>query len=215
MRNRNSAKADRDKISELRNRSAEVLSYFQPSPGDVTWIGIAKYPYSTWYSQQLKPCFAMDTETSLIRNHQIPQLALASVSDGEQHLLIHPNDLGAFIQQHREATICFHNAAFDVWVIDRHLAGRLDVKAIWWEMVDNGQIRGTVLLDCLYQLAKRDAYPNPRDLSQLASYYVGLKLNKSGPFRTRYGQMIGKSWDGVPRGYFDYAVKDACVTFEI
>ena len=202
-----------DLIGELRRRSDEVLPYFQP--GDVAWIGIAKYPYGVWSDQKLKTCFAFDTETELIRGHEIPRLALASVSDGEQHLLIHPNDLAAFIQQHRESTICFHNSPFDVWVIDRHLSDRPDIRKIWWQMIDNDQIRDTMLLDGLYQLSKRDAYPKQRNVAQLASYYVGLSLNKSDPFRTRYGQIIGKPWRVVPRGYFEYAIKDAAVTFEI
>ena len=59
-----------------------------------------------WRGERLLPAdgyLAFDTETEVIDLHRhIPRLALASASAGpEDSCLIHPDDLGQFVQAHR------------------------------------------------------------------------------------------------------------------
>jgi hypothetical protein len=69
-----------------------------------------------------------------------------------------------------------------------------------------------MLLDMLVRLARDDRYPDPRDLATVTREYTGLEISKDDPYRLRYGEMIGKDWDTVEGGFFDYAIKDAIVT---
>ena len=54
--------------------------------------------WSLWGGQQLNDEFALDTETEMVEDAQIPTLAMVSVSDGEQTYIVHPNDLGKFLR---------------------------------------------------------------------------------------------------------------------
>ena len=56
------------------------------------------FPYRRWQpgDRPLGPALAMDTETALIVDHEIPPLAMATASDGRSHVLIHPDDVGAY-----------------------------------------------------------------------------------------------------------------------
>ena len=188
----------------------------QPGPGQIVDIGDTRFSYEVWSGQQLESCLALDTETAKIESPAtIPELALATASDGRTNVLIHPDDLPQFIQQHASHDISCHNIAFDFWVIHQHLSDHKDAQEMWWRMADHGRLHDTMLLDGLYRLARFDAFPRPRDLAMLGHEYADLEIDKSDPFRTRYGSIIGKSWSSVPRGFFDYAVKDAIVTFQV
>ena len=57
-------------------------------------LGSQSYNWSRWNGQQLSGHFALDTETELITDHEIPRLAMVSASDGQQHALhtVGPND---------------------------------------------------------------------------------------------------------------------------
>ena len=70
----------------------------------------------------------------------------------------------------------------------------------------------TMLLDELIRLARTDAYPVARDLGVVALEYAGMEIDKDDPFRLRYGEIIGRDWAAVERGFFDYAVKEPIAT---
>ncbi len=151
---------------------------------------------------------AIDTETELIRGFDVPKIALISVSDGLLHRLIKPLDLQAFIDKHSEAHFVAHNAAFDFEVIRAALRDPLD----WIEVVDQGRLHDTMILDALIRLGRDDSYPQNRDLGTLAKIYLGLQIDKDDPFRLRYAELIDKPWELADRGFFAYAIKDAIIT---
>jgi hypothetical protein len=109
----------------------------------------------------------------------------------------------------------FHNAAFDFWVIDRHLRDRDERLALraWWDACDGDRMSDTMLLDQLIELARRDADPRPRDLAALGRQYARMEITKDDPYRLRYGEVIGRDWDDLEEGFFSYAIKDPIVTF--
>jgi DNA polymerase I-like protein with 3'-5' exonuclease and polymerase domains len=158
---------------------------------------------------------AFDTETSLIEGTAVPNLALASASSGDQHCLIHPDRFGDFILAHQRRHFVFHNVAFDFWVVTKHLDAKGASAALdrWWRTADDGRMHDTMLLDMLVRLALHDADPRSRDLAILAEEYTGLEITKDDPYRLRYGELIGRGWDGVEPGFFEYAIKDPIVTW--
>jgi hypothetical protein len=158
---------------------------------------------------------ALDTETARIEAQEIPPLALASASSGQQHVLIHPERLGHFILVHRDRHVVTFNAAFDFWVVYQHLKlhGENEALKCWCTIADEGGLHDLMLLDALVRLARTDAYPSPRDLGTVASEYGGLAIDKDNPYRLRYAEIIGVPWDQVDPGFFRYGIGDAIATW--
>jgi acyl-CoA-binding protein len=167
-----------------------------------------------WSGQLLAGTLAIDTETTLIEDGEVPDLALASVSDGEQHFIVEPSRLGEFILAHRDGHFVCHNAAFDFWVINRYLLDVNECQAIdaWWAAADDGRLHDTMFLDMLVRLTQSDEHPRPRDLVTVAEQYAGLRLDKDDPFRKRYGEIIGEDLATVDAGFLRYAIEDAVAT---
>jgi hypothetical protein len=187
-----------------------------PSPAELrVTISGQVFPYSVWGGEALDgDLLGFDTETALIVEHEVPELALASASSGAEHRLVHPDRLGEFLLRHRDRHFVLFNAAFDYWVIAEHLTGRRETSALraWARAVDDDRVHDAMLLDQLIRLARTDAYPRPRDLAEVALEYAGLVIDKTNPYRKRFGEIIGKDWATVERGFFDYAVKDPIAT---
>jgi DNA polymerase I-like protein with 3'-5' exonuclease and polymerase domains len=185
-----------------------------------TTISDKEYPYERrWCGRRLLPAdgyLAFDTETEVVDLKQfIPRLVVASASAGdEDNCLIHPDDLGQFILQHRSLHVVCHHAAFDFWVVEDHLRQRGEEAArrAWWAMADQNRLHDSMLLDMLVRLARNDSYPDPRDLATVACQYADLRITKDDPYRMRYGEIIGRDWATVEQGFFDYAIKDVIVT---
>ena len=178
-------------------------------------IGDRTVPYSVWDGQRLTgDVLGFDTETAPIVEGKVPPLALASASSGSEHCLIHPDRLGAFVRLHGDRHLVFHNVAFDFWVVAEHLAARGEAEALeaWWQIADADRMHDAMLLDELIRLARNDAHPRPRNLAEVAAEYAGLEVDKDDPFRLRYDEIIGKDWQGVGRGFFEYAIKDPIAT---
>lgn len=175
------------------------------------------YSWSIWDGQQLGRHFALDTETTLIEGHAIPELAMVAVSDGAQHLIVSPGDIAAFLVRHMPHghQIGMHNVAFDFWVLDRYLAETKAAEARnWlWSATDADQLHDTMLLAGLINLAEKDEDRLP-SLADAARDYLGISLAKD-TYRTRYGEAIGADWGTLDRGFFDYAVSDAIATYEL
>ena len=182
-----------------------------------TTIGNQDYTWQHWDGQQLGKYVAIDTETTLITGHRIPQLCLASCSDGQQHFIIHPDQLGSFLNQHLPSGshLIMHNAAFDFWVLDKHLAssGGDDARSWMWSTVDGGRFHDTMLLHALVTLAQSDD-DTMHSLAELASKLLGIQLDKDS-YRTRYAETIGQDWQQLDVGFFQYAVTDAIVTWQL
>src|SRR5262249_13819517 len=119
-----------------------------------------------------------------------------------------------FVLAHQHLDWVCQHAAFDFWVVDRHLcrSGEEEARVAWWRIAQQGRLHDSMLLDMLVRLARDDSYPSPRDLAVLARHYCGLEITKDDPHRRRYAEIIGRDWDAVEEGFFLYGVKDAIVT---
>ena len=166
------------------------------------------YPFQ-WKGEELEGNeVALDCETTMIQDVEVPDLVLVAVSDGRQSFILQPGQLGRFLELHRSRSFVCHNAAFDFRVVKKVLSD----PAVWWEVADEGRLHDTMLLDMLLSLAESDAYPRPRNLGQVAKQWAGMELDKNDPFRTRFSELIGTDWSRVEVGFFEYAVRDAEAT---
>jgi hypothetical protein len=211
------SKADRHHDDPHRDRPEGRPAEFLPGTASVTISG-REYPYFVWDGRTLAgDVLGFDSETAPIVPGEVPPLALASTSSGTEHCLIHPDRVGEFIRLHRDRHLVFHNVAFDFWTVAEHLAARGEAASlgVWWEIAEANRMHDTMLLDELIRLARTDAYPRARDLGVVAREYVGLEIDKDDPFRLRYGEVIGRDWAAVERGFFDYAVKDPIATLAV
>src|SRR5262249_50491799 len=172
-----------------------------------------------WQGERLLPAdgyLAFDSETEVVDlKRQLPRIALASASAGDKNsCLIHPDDVGRFVLAHKGLHFVCHNAAFDFWVVEDHLRqrGEEQARAAWWDIVTRNCLHDSMLLDMLVRLARDDSYPDMRDLAVVARDYAGLEGSKDDPHPLRYGEILGKDWSEVEKGFFDYALRDAIVT---
>lgn len=142
----------------------------------------------------------------------IPTPALISVSSGEEHALLYPEQVKDFLTQHWDCRFVSHNVAFDYWVVAACLA--LDLSLIQ-TLVDENRWHDSMLLDQLIRLAKTggndEAFFSGRSLDKIALDYAGLKISKEDPYRMRYGEIIGKRFDEIEEGFLDYAILDSVV----
>lgn len=186
-----------------------------------------------WDGQQLASQrglpIAFDVETEMITDDRvIPRLALATASDGHQHVIIHPDRLGDFLHRHRNAFFVGHNVQFDFWVVHQHLAATTNqAQRVLWDACHEGRLLDTMILDMLIQLAtgayrvaanqggSNDKKVYPANLAAVAANYISLVPNKDDPYRERFGELIGLSVDQLRQadpGFFHYATLDALVT---
>lgn len=180
-------------------------------------LGSQAYHFAVWQGQQLPdPLLAIDCETELITDNQIPQLALATVYGSQGGgWFIHPAQLADFIRQHEQASYCAHNATFDFWTIAQALEQDRQALDSWWQIAGSGRLCCTMLLDCLLRLADCDAEPVNRALDVVALEYAGLTIDKEDPYRLRYAELLGltaEQWQQLPAGFFEYAAKDPVAT---
>src|SRR5262249_47409945 len=153
------------------------------SPLGTVSVGGKEYPYlRRWSGERLLPSdgyLSFDAETEVVDLRQeIPRIALAAASASEtSSCLIHPSDIGNFIQLHKGLHFICHNAAFDFWVVEQHLRqqGAEAARQCWWQIADQNRLHDSILLDMLVRLARDDSYPSPRDLAVLARHYAGLE----------------------------------------
>ena len=182
-----------------------------------------RFPYQRWLHGQRMTgrLIAIDTETEIIKDPEVPRLALVIASDGRQHVLIHPDDVGEFLLTHSQAEFVCHNVAFDFWVIHEHLTetGEVDALNFWLHLVKVHRLHDTMLLDILLRLARGAGVNNdetrgvePRNLAVVTRFYTGLEISKEDPYRLRFGELIDCDWETADPGFFQYAIKDAICT---
>jgi len=202
------------------------------NPTVSTSINHQRYPWSFWRGQTLRRKYlALDTETPLIEGRQVPDIVLASVSDGEQSFILRPHDLPRFIETHFQSChVVFHNIAFDFHVLDKYLSAvaATTARAWLWTVVEEQRVHDTMLLAGLIGLAIQDNLmtlggqgnagpsdsPKLPSLAVLAKHQLGIDLPKD-QYRTEYESIVGADWTEVDQGFFAYAIHDAVITYQL
>jgi DNA polymerase I-like protein with 3'-5' exonuclease and polymerase domains len=188
----------------------------QPKIEGFFQLGDSTHQWSQWDGERLGEIISIDTETTIIEDKgRVPDICLATVSDGTRHFILRPEQLPEFLESNidHKTHIVFHNVAFDFWVIDKWLckSKASDARDILWTAVDQHRVHDTMLLGLLIDLAEydREAYSS---LANACKNHIGMQLEKD-QFRLGFNELRNSPWDEIDPGFFVYAVTDAAATW--
>lgn len=166
---------------------------------------------------------SVDTETNFVTDPlTIPTLALMVASDGKHTVWIHPNDVEAFVQQHKHHRWYLYNASFDFWVLHQHLSPTPAGKdKVLWQIADNNRFLCLRLLWRLIRLADKGIPERQGTLQDCCvEFNTEVIPNKEDDYRTRYGELLGLSVEEILQhpeatGFIGYACRDAISTYQL
>jgi hypothetical protein len=188
-----------------------TTSFTEWFPGDAPLIG---------------QIIAADTETTRIDEENpwvTPTLVLVQAYDGERGVFVAPANLPAFMAAHQDSYFAFHNAPFDLRVINR-THERLGVPHDIHALVDNRQVIDTRILYQLLRLGTDGHAATGRGQSTLATAVktcMGIDLPKDdvseegGEIRQNFAKHLGKPITDMPEEVLQYAAKDVLATHQL
>ena len=196
-----------------------------PSGGFVLTLGPNQYPFRQWEpadGRVIAGRFALDTETTKIdetRPANIPALVLGAAFDGRQGWFILAEDMPAFLANHSANPLIFHNAAFDLAVVQAAHDPRGHSVDIY-SRVEAGKVADTMILARLLSLGTAGhTARNQCSLDYCASHYLALPLPKDlqtpggESVRLTFGRYHGKPLEAYPAQYLQYAAADPVATW--
>jgi len=166
--------------------------------------------------------FALDLETTLIdedRPASIPTLVLGMAFGGDAGWFIMAEDMLPFLDAHPDNDLVFHNAAFDLAVLQETYkrAGLTDDVYL---RVERGQVADTQILARLISLASEGHTARGQSsLDACCKRYLGLDLpkdltNETGDsVRKTFGRYLGCTFETIPEIYLQYAAADPVATW--
>ena len=149
-------------------------------------FGTANVTFTEWlpgHAPLAGAIIAADTETTLIDEANpwmTPTLVLMQAYDGERGVFIAPENVPAFMAAHPDAFFAFHNAAFDLRVINKTHA-RQEIPYDIYTLVDHRQVIDTKILYQLIMLGNDGHAAIGKGQSTLAtcvSKCLGIELPK-------------------------------------
>jgi hypothetical protein len=191
---------------------------------DLTFGG-RSYRFAPWRPQDgrvFTTAFAFDCETTALddaRPHLIPAYVIGAAFDGERGVFVPRHRLADFWWTHADLEIIFHNAAFDLAVVQRVMTD-FDV----YERVDRDRVWDTRLLHQLFTLATAGHTAGGKGESTLetcARLYLGVELAKNATaadgrgVRTDFGRFLNRPPKEIPPEYLCYLALDAVATFNV
>lgn len=166
--------------------------------------------------------FALDLETTPIdrdRPALVPTLVIAAACDGRSGWFITAEDAPAFLAAHPDNLLVFHNAAFDLGVLQETLK-RCRLPGDVYERVDRGLVVDTMVLARLIALGTvGDTARSRSSLAAVVGEYLGLSLpkdetdEKGDQLRTGFDQFIGRPFEAIPAKHLQYAGADPLATW--
>ena len=196
-----------------------------PSGGFVLTLGPNQYPFRQWEpadGRVIAGRFALDTETTKIdenRPAHVPTLVLGAAFDGRQGWFILAEDMPTFLANHPANPLIFHNAAFDLAVLQAAHDPRGHSVDIY-SRVDAGKVADTMILARLLSLGTAGhTARNQCSLDYCASHYLALPLPKDlqtpggESVRLTFGRYHGKPLEAYPAQYLQYAAADPVATW--
>ena len=197
------------------------------SPAFTFPLGPSQYRFQIWvpaYGKVLAGPFALDTETTLIekdRPTRTPTLILGVAFNGTQGWLIAAKDMPAFLATHPTNQLIFHNAVFDLAVIQAAYE-RQGVPVDIYNRVLAGRVADTLIMARLIVLATQGhSAINQCSLDYCAKLYLGLTLPKDTKapdgalIRETFHRFLGKPVQEIPPAYLQYAAGDAVATWHL
>ena len=164
--------------------------------------------------------FAFDCETTLIRDDlpgRVPDYVLGVASDGDAGVFVSRANLPAFWAAHAHCVWVFHNAPFDLAVMQKLLGVRGDVYAL----VQTGRAWDTLILAKLLKLGENGTTAGAFSLDACAAQFLDVELPKDvtdaagRDVRTGFGRYLNKPIAAIPPDYLRYAAGDAVATWHL
>ena len=161
--------------------------------------------------------FAFDCETTLIRDDlpgRVPDYVLGVASDGDAGAFVSRANLPAFWAAHAHCVWVFHNAPFDLAVMQKLLGVRGDVYAL----VEADRAWDTLIFAKLLSLGERGTTAGAFSLDACAARFLGVELPKDitdaagRDVRTGFGRYLNRPVAAIPLDYLRYAAGDAVAT---
>lgn len=212
---------------------SESSPVFTTSPSDspvFTFpLGPSQYRFRVWVpacGKVFAGPFALDTETTKIdkdRPTHIPALVLGVAFNGTQGWFIAAKDMPAFLTAHPANQLIFHNAVFDLAVLQAALNPRgTGFHNDIYNHVLAGRIADTLIMARLIVLATQGhSAINQCSLDYCAKLYLGLTLPKDTKapdgelIRETFGRFMGKPVEEILPAYLQYAAGDAVATWHL
>jgi DNA polymerase-1 len=168
-----------------------------------------EYSIKHWEGEQLPSPFALDTETTVVPRHLVPDVVTTQVYGGGDHVyFVSREKLNSFLEMHKDSKIICHNAAFDIRVLEKATGASLS------EMYEKSLIWDTSILYRLLHLATVGYVPFKYNLAMLTKQFLGVTLDKEDSPRLDFGQYLGRE-DELPEEHLEYAARDAVATYKL
>jgi len=165
-----------------------------------------KTEYFTAADGRVFTIYSFDAETTDIddeRSYLTPAYVLGAACDGHRGVYITRDNISAFFESHKGVPFVFHNAAFDLKVVDALLKPKLDI----YQAVDANLVWDTLILKRLYSLATAGhTARGEAGLADCAREHLGVTLDKGQKdsqghtVRTSFSQFLGKPPSAIPAG---------------
>ena len=158
---------------------------------------------------KVKDLVGMDTETELIVDHNYPDVVCLQVWSPELSHFVWWEDIDQYLDIFQEvnphAHYVFHNAPFDLGVMNNH-------KTLF-NALEQDRLHDTYVIDSMC-CAKFDGYiKKDRKLDQIAKRRLGIVVDKDESIRLTFKRSMGR--DGVSEAHKQYAMKDPKVTYDL
>ncbi|MBP7652560.1 hypothetical protein KA977_04005, partial [Candidatus Dependentiae bacterium] len=190
--------------------------------GNAVKFGDNTYPAKIW-DLIIDGCicinntFSIDTETTLIEPGQTPDYVIGTCFNGKTVYLLKRESVSEFVELHKNCIWFFHNAAFDIAVIERLTNFR------FYKLIENHRIIDTAILYRLIRIAKA-GHPNGQyNLGYLSFEYLDIELPKKeldeegNEIRKNFGKFLNSDltvdYERIPEQYYQYALLDAIATY--
>lgn len=167
--------------------------------------------------------FALDTETTAIDQDRpwiTPAYVIGAAFDGRQGVFVLRRDVSAFLAAHKAQRVVFHNAPFDLAVLQLVVGNRCDL----YSCVERNLVWDTQLLHRLHMLGSEGhvaAGKGQSTLDHCAEHYLGIVLpknlvdSKGRPVRTSYGRWLNRPPQEIEPIYLEYLAKDVIITYQL
>lgn len=175
--------------------------------------------------------YAIDIETALIVPGLLtpPVACMSAAWQGINPVHVGLRDAKKSIEWLRRAlsdpsiSFVLHNGAFDFACLAAE-AGDEEFLRLVFDAYDAGRVHDTMIRQMLADIAHGEFRFAETDegtkavgyaLDDLAYRHLGVRLDKEGPWRLNYHELIGKPIEDWPEGAREYAKKDAEATYHI
>ena len=166
-----------------------------------------EYDIKIWNNEILSDMIAIDTETDIRSFNETPDLITFQAFDGKAIYYVERRRIDAFFVLNYKVTIIFHNASFDIDVIEKASAMGFH------DHVESEKIYDTSIMYRLLHLAEKGWVPHKYNLAMLTKEYLGEELNKDDAIRLNFEQFRDVPIIDIPMEYLEYGARDVVATY--